>query len=112
MASLGQNRLMQTWQQATPTYEALHKYADTIRQFILLSGGNISQFFEKVDSDGDNFLNQFELKSAFAALGMNLSDVEANAMIKLFDLNGDGRVSYSEICKYFSDLNSAKAIND
>ncbi len=104
--------MMQSWQQATPTYEALHKYADTIRQYILVSGGNISQFFAKVDSDGDSFLNQFELKSAFQALGINLSDIEANGMIKLFDLNGDGKVSYSEICKYFSDLTSAKAIND
>jgi Ca2+-binding EF-hand superfamily protein len=103
---------MQTWQQATPSYETLHKYADLIRQYILLNAGNISQFFEKADIDGDNYLKDTELKNAFGHLGMNLSDAETSAMVKLFDLNGDGKISYSELCKYFADVNSAKAITD
>ena len=69
-------------------------------------------FFEKADTDHDNFLTGQELKITFSQLGIALSDVEAQALVKLFDKNGDGRVSYSELCKYFADVTSAKAIKD
>ena len=32
--------------------------------------------------------------------------------MRLFDKNGDGKVSYSELCSYFADVASAKAIKD
>jgi hypothetical protein len=43
----------------------VQKYADMIRRYILVNGGNISQFFEKADVDRDNYLAENELRSVF-----------------------------------------------
>ncbi len=77
-----------------------------------MTGGDVIQFFTMADTDKDNYLTEPELKGVFAKLGINISDTEANALIKLFDKNMDGRASYNEICKYFSDVTSAKSIKD
>jgi Ca2+-binding EF-hand superfamily protein len=78
----------------------------------MVNGGNIMSFFEKADTDHDNFLTGQELKTTFSQLGIALSEIESQALVKLFDKNGDGRVSYSELCMYFADVTSAKAIKD
>jgi Ca2+-binding EF-hand superfamily protein len=78
----------------------------------MVNGGNIMSFFEKADTDHDNFLTGQELKNTFSQLGIALSEIESQALVKLFDKNGDGRVSYSELCRYFADVTSAKAIKD
>lgn len=103
---------MQVWEQSRPSYETVNKCAELIRRYVMVNGGNIMSFFEKADTDHDNFLTGQELKSTFSQLGIALSDVEAHALVKLFDKNGDGRVSYSELCMYFADVTSAKAIKD
>ena len=68
-----------------------------------MSGGNILKFFSEADLDHDNFISQQELLLALQKLGANVTPQDVTGIMQIFDQNGDGRVSYSEMCKYFAD---------
>ncbi|KAJ9511487.1 hypothetical protein QJQ45_029844, partial [Haematococcus lacustris] len=56
----------------------------------------ISKWFELVDEDGSGSLNLAELAAALKAAGLPCDDQSIVEMIRLFDLNKDGEVSWQE----------------
>ena len=59
----------------------------------------IMQACQVFDVNGDGFISSDELKMVMADLGENLSDAEIADMIKVGDLDGDGRINYAEFAK-------------
>jgi calmodulin len=55
--------------------------------------------FRAFDKNGDGMLSAVELKAAMAGLGNPLSDPEIEAMIRLADSDGNGKVDYEEFAK-------------
>ena len=58
----------------------------------LLHSKQIEKAFSLFDDDGNGFIDLKELKSAMS--GMNLMDNEWKELIKQYDTDGDGVVSY------------------
>jgi calmodulin len=48
------------------------------------------------DQDGDGFLSAPELKHVMSSLGDDLTDAEIGEMLREADVDGDGKVSYSD----------------
>lgn len=70
------------------------------------------QFFTQIDVNKDNFLSKAELKQALEKISNRLTDDQVTAVFFLFDENKDGRISYSELCKYFAEFSNTKAVKD
>lgn len=81
----------------------IQRIYDEMRKYILVQGGDIMRFFTEVDANHDNFLTKVELQTALQRIGFvganQLSEVEATNVFMYFDVNKDGRISYSELCQ-------------
>ncbi|KAK6170336.1 hypothetical protein SNE40_018750 [Patella caerulea] len=55
------------------------------------------------DEDKDGYISIDEMRLVMKKLGENLTDEEAHDMIRLADLDGDGKVNYSEFVKMMTD---------
>lgn len=94
-------------------YQIIQNVFDSVKRYILLTGGNILKFFEEIDLNKDNFISKTEMKIALEKMGHSgLSDNDMDQIYKVLDLTGDGRVSYLELCKQFSEFSNTKAIKD
>lgn len=62
------------------------------------------QAFRQFDKNGDGVLSAQELKTVMASLGSPLTDTDIEAMIRLADANGDGRVDYEEFVRMVKNL--------
>jgi len=79
----------------------------------MINNGDIMRFFREADLNNDNFISKAELKIALEKLGMaGVSDDELNDVFSVFDVNRDGRISYSELTKQFAEFSKTKAITD
>jgi Ca2+-binding EF-hand superfamily protein len=79
----------------------------------MLNNGDIMKFFREADLNNDNFVSKAELKIVLEKLGMaSVSDQDLTQIFASFDVNKDGRISYSEICKQFAEFSKTKAITD
>jgi Ca2+-binding EF-hand superfamily protein len=56
----------------------------------------IKKGFAKYDKDGNGTLSVSEFREAALSLGMNLTEQEVLTVVRRYDLNGDGVVSYDE----------------
>ncbi|XP_065201055.1 calmodulin-A-like [Planococcus citri] len=56
----------------------------------------LHEAFRVFDKNGDGFITADELKNVMCNLGEKLSDEEIDDMIKEADLNGDGKVDFTE----------------
>lgn len=63
------------------------------------SEAEIRETFRVFDLDGNGFITAFELRHAMKNLGTDLTAEEVDKMIKDFDIDGDGQLSYEEFFK-------------
>jgi len=79
----------------------------------MLNNGDIMRFFKEADLNQDNFVSKAELKIILEKLGIaNITETDLNNIFVSFDVNKDGRISYSELCKQFAEFSKTKAIMD
>ncbi|XP_057303781.1 calmodulin-A-like [Hydractinia symbiolongicarpus] len=62
----------------------------------------ILQTFQFFDKDGDGSITGVEVKEAMLKLGEDLTEEEIAEMVKEADVDGDGRIDYSEFVKMIS----------
>ncbi|XP_074661515.1 uncharacterized protein LOC141914148 [Tubulanus polymorphus] len=81
----------------------------TVKQFIKrMFFRNISQYwqvvFDKIDTDGDKFLDQTEVETFLTAVGIaKLGDTEAALkVLNGYDANKDGKLSFKEFVTYLN----------
>merc|ERR1712167_521055 len=70
---------------------------------------SLAAAFKRFDTDGNGFLDEAELKAAFAAAGQPASDETIKHSFSLLDSNGDGKVSLDEFS--MQDLGHTFEIN-
>lgn len=56
-------------------------------------------FFRVFDRDGDGLISEEELRLTMNNLGEPLTDLEVKSMIEEADLDGDGRINFSEFSR-------------
>lgn len=62
------------------------KIYDTLRKYIMNTGGNILKFFSDMDTNRDNFISKTELKVALQRIGyMGINDNEIEYIFSTFD---------------------------
>ena len=59
----------------------------------------LQQGFTTVDTNGDGQVTKEELKSLLSQLGESIDDAVIDEMIKIADVNGDGKVDFNEFVK-------------
>ena len=55
--------------------------------------------FAAMDTNGDGQVTKEELKALLSTLGESVDDAVIDAMIKIADVNGDGKVDFNEFVK-------------
>ena len=56
-------------------------------------------FFRHIDRDGSGSVDPAEFKYAMRDFGLELSEIEVNQIVKNFDSNGDGMISFDELIR-------------
>ena len=56
----------------------------------------IKRAFDKVDTDKDGSINKKELKKILKGLGEAFTDEAVDDMVKIADVNGDGKIQFDE----------------
>ncbi len=59
----------------------------------------LKQAFAAMDTNGDGQVTKEELKSLLSQLGEAVDDAVIDEMIKIADVNGDGKVDFNEFVK-------------
>ena len=59
----------------------------------------LKQAFAAMDTNGDGQVTKEELKSLLSQLGESVDDAVIDEMIKIADVNGDGKVDFNEFVK-------------
>lgn len=57
----------------------------------------LSEAFKQFDKNNDGFIDAEELRTTMTHFGRKLTAKEAQEMLDLADINGDGKVNYSGI---------------
>jgi calmodulin len=65
---------------------------------------HLREMFELYDDDGSGGIDQHELRSLMAQLGVDLTDEELSAMIAEADADGDGDIDYEEFVAMFKGI--------
>ena len=55
--------------------------------------------FAAMDTNGDGQVTKEELKALLSTLGESVDDADFDEMIKIADVNGDGKVDFNEFVK-------------
>ncbi len=55
--------------------------------------------FAAMDTNGDGQVTKEELKALLSTLGESVDDAVIDEMIKIADVNGDGKVDFNEFVK-------------
>jgi len=63
--------------------------------------GDVRETFEKLDLDGDGFLDLSELGALLQGLAADVSRRPLEALMVELDANGDGRVSFKEFSRWY-----------
>uniref|UniRef100_A0A7S0U557 Serine/threonine-protein phosphatase n=2 Tax=Hemiselmis andersenii TaxID=464988 RepID=A0A7S0U557_HEMAN len=72
-----------------------------IGRLLIGSEGTRVATFEKIDINGDGYVDQSEFLTAVKSLKLQLSDQELAQVWKVVDANGDGHLNYLEFCAAF-----------
>lgn len=66
--------------------QTMSRIYDSIRKYIMVTGGNIQKFFIEADVNKDNFISKAELKLALEKIGHHgITDEEINQIYMTFD---------------------------
>ena len=60
--------------------------------------------FRAMDRNGNKTLDPIEFKYAMRDYGLPISDQEVTQIVKYFDTNRDGKISFDEFCEMVKDL--------
>ena len=99
-----QNPSLKEFSQAVDEANLEHKSIITFDDFVLLSWHiwdekssieDLIQAFKKFDKDGNGYLEQKEFQSILTNYGEKLSQSELDEIMKLVDVNHDGKLSYT-----------------
>lgn len=74
----------------------------TKRDHKAVQENELKEAFENIDTDGSGRLTESELRTAFKALGIHISDEALAKTIKDADVDGDGKIDFSEFLKVWS----------
>ena len=55
--------------------------------------------FNGMDKNGDGYISRQELRAAMVAMGENLTEEELDSMMDEADVDGDGKIKFSEFVK-------------
>ena len=58
--------------------------------------------FDRYDQDGSGFIESFELRNVLAAMGLQKTPAECDAMVKELDANGNGKLDFEEYTSMMS----------
>ena len=58
---------------------------------------SVFELFKSTDADGSGAIDQDELSSMFSGIGHDLSEVELSAIVRRFDIDGDGTINLPEL---------------
>lgn len=68
-------------------------------------------FFKHCDKNGNGSIDPKEFKYAMREFGLELSEIEVSAVVKYFDANKDGQISFDELLKMLrGTLNHSRGI--
>ena len=56
--------------------------------------------FAIMDTSGDGHLSKEEFKDLFSKIGHPVEDVVIDEMIRVYDVNGDGKIDFNEFLKF------------
>ena len=70
---------------------------EKIHQFILTGGWNAHDLFTAFDRDGNGWISREEFKEALKEMKLDVTEQEIVTLMRRFDLDNDGHVSYEEL---------------
>ena len=69
----------------------------------------LRRMFKTMDRNGNGTLSPIEFKYAMRDYGLQLSDIEVTQIVKYFDTNKDGQLSFNEFLRAIrGDLNERR----
>ena len=70
----------------------------------------LKQAFAAMDTNGDGQVTKEELKALLSQLGESVDDAVIDEMIKIADVNGDGKVDFNEFVKAATEWKRSQPI--
>ena len=70
----------------------------------------LKQAFAAMDTNGDGQVTKEELKALLSQLGEAVDDAVIDEMIKIADVNGDGKVDFNEFVKAATERKQSQFI--
>jgi calmodulin len=77
-----------------------------------LNRKDVKKAFSIIDSDGDGLLDLRELSVAFKVYMNGIEDKHITALIEVYDVNGDGKISYEELLHCLTHRVAAKTLKE
>lgn len=72
---------------------------------------SLRRIFTQMDFNGNKRLDQSEFEQALAAFGIFPKKVELQALMKFYDVDGDGNISYDEFLSGLREELSERRVN-
>jgi Ca2+-binding EF-hand superfamily protein len=103
------NPYMEKYTQISNFEEIRSKVIDLCKQRSANGLRGIRRMFKAMDRNGNNSLSPVEFKYAMRDYGLNLSEIEVTQIVKYFDTNKDGQISFDEFLRAIrGDLNERR----
>jgi len=79
--------------------ELLEKFRERMRQRGARGILGLKRIFKIMDDDNSGFLDKSEFNKALKDYRVSVTNDEGNRLYRLFDMNGDGTISYDELLR-------------
>jgi Ca2+-binding EF-hand superfamily protein len=79
--------------------DLLEKFREKIRQRGARGILGLKRIFKIMDDDGSGFLDRNEFQKGLRDYRVTVSADEGDKLFKIFDMNGDGTISYDEFLR-------------
>ena len=84
-------------------------FIDKLQLKYKLTERDLKKAFSRFDKDGNGQLDTKEIGVAVGLMLNGVSDEQIRGLVRRFDINGDGKVSYEEFLKYLLKRSNARA---
>ena len=75
-----------------------------------LSPSDLTEMFQKIDTDGNGKLDKSEVKGLVDEAGVaNMSDRDYDVLFASIDLDGNGTLDFTEFCAFFASISIAES---